>query len=514
MTGSADIHHRGTVLSLAALRSHARRAAEHVVDRFDGDGWARDTCRSRVLESALLLALLRRTDTAPTVQGGLANFLTHRPLAAGRSVAYMEDIIAEGALCRPDDNACRGAEASTVLGHEASPRKFLLINAVLALLQLVPYRRDIPITYGQYAVWTNLSLCAIKVLRGDGTPADRAYLMSELGRTNGAWEGNLLAQLVALHAVATFQPESAQFRTGLTAVIDRQQADGGIPFVSGQEVFITALAALALHRTGRFSDLVIAAADAIAGAQHADGGWGYTLATSQSDVDDTSRCVEFLHAVAGPTDAREASTLRAGEDYLLGMIEPDGGFSTYIRGHGTEADMTAGALIALSRRWNNGPPELQAATQALVTAQRPNGTFATGWSLSQPSVMLRAVDATGSLSRLRPPLTAHTTRLVARCAAWLVNARTDNGLWRRDPGTDSDVLATAQAITALIRACDSTAIVRESMTSLVARQRDDGGFDSLPDQAGPRPFPFHFPLLTTVHALDALTSFLHKEDHG
>ncbi|MGH3771239.1 MAG: hypothetical protein ACRDRW_07560 [Pseudonocardiaceae bacterium] len=62
---------------------------------------------------------------------------------------------------------------------------------------------------------------------------------------------------------------------------------------------------------------------ALAQLRKSDGGWGYTEITSQTDVDDTSHCVEFLR-LASPE--RHRDVLTRAEDYLTGMADPGGGF--------------------------------------------------------------------------------------------------------------------------------------------------------------------------------------------
>lgn len=43
-----------------------------------------------------------------------------------------------------------------------------------------------------------------------------------------------------------------------------------------------------------------------------------------------------------------------------------------------------------------------------------------------------------------------------------------------------------------------------AMEFLLNQQRPDGTFSSIPDQVGPRPLPFDFPVLTNIHVISAL----------
>lgn len=113
-------------------------------------------------------------------------------------------------------------------------------------------------------------------------------------------------------------------------MLDAQNPDGGIPFITGFEIFCTATGGLAplAHVPGQTStdDVLIAMGDDLAARQQPDGGWGYAEHVRQTDVDDTAYCLQFLRALR-PHHYHVA--ISAGEEYLLRIANPDGGFPTF-----------------------------------------------------------------------------------------------------------------------------------------------------------------------------------------
>ncbi|MGW5162503.1 hypothetical protein ACWEPN_44120 [Nonomuraea wenchangensis] len=91
----------------------------------------------------------------------------------------------------------------------------------------------------------------------------------------------------------------------------------------------------------------------------------------------------------------------------------------------------------------------------------------------------------------------------ARSVARLVETQNPDGGWGQLPGDPSDVLSTAQAVPVLARHGGLLSVHR-AVTYLLDRQDADGGFTSVPDQVGPRPLPFDYPVLADIHALSAL----------
>ncbi|MET7568991.1 prenyltransferase/squalene oxidase repeat-containing protein [Streptomyces sp. NPDC005492] len=320
--------------------------------------------------------------------------------------------------------------------------------------------------------------------------ARREYLTGVLADRNGqVFEGNVLAHLVALHALRQADPGNPVIEDGIAALEAIRVPGGGMPFITGQEIFVTALAALCLARAGAEDGLLERMGDFLSSAQHPDGGWGYTALASQSDVDDTSRCLEALRVIS-VSQYRE--TLDMGERYLLAMAGADGSFPTYVKGREADVDMTAGAILALGPRLGQ---RLTASAGFIASRQHRDGTFPVSWTLSTASVANRAIDALEASG-----LHSHSVKQAVRSLAQSQNP--DGGFGQR-PGMTSDVLSTAQAARALAGRAAGR-VVPDALHYLSERQNSDGSFTSVPDQVGPRPIPFDFPVLATIHALNAL----------
>ncbi|QDY75174.1 prenyltransferase/squalene oxidase repeat-containing protein [Streptomyces qinzhouensis] len=490
------------------------RVARHLAVQVDGEGALKDRCAGRIIESALLLLLLRKERALPRAQKELQDYLQHaRPKGA------LERVIADALLGRPCD-------AGDVLNlgrsrHGTGARKRLLLETILLLCGLLPDgARPDPGSIGPrpQAVWTELTLCAATVLhvyadRGagrDGVPGDAVQqqelleyqdlLVRRLAAfpAGRVWEGNALAHLVALHALHLYRPGCELMREGIEALVRLRGPDGGVPFIDGQEVFVTALAGVALAPVPGHARLVARMGRYLASRQHADGGWGYNENTTQTDVDDTARCVEFLRAL---DETRFRHGIEGGEAYLRARANEGGGFPTYLRGHPWDLDMTAGAVIALP--WSRHEDLLGPAADVLIGAQRADGSFEPGWSLSTPSVVLRVLDALSRVPASAVELRRRADACTVRATDFLRRAQGGDGGWGHGPGKESDVLSTAQALGALVRHAPG-ADPAKALAYLEDRQHADGGFTSVPDQAGPRPLPFDFPVLADVHVLTAL----------
>ncbi|MFI0418898.1 prenyltransferase/squalene oxidase repeat-containing protein [Spongiactinospora sp. 9N601] len=464
------------------------------------DGRLLDACESRILESALFLRLLQAEDTGPGEQQALTAYLTMaEPVDEGSA------IIRAAALGHPDP--ARADRFRATFTHSTGERKQVLLATVFALFDLAPMA-DLPVVpYGGQALWTELILCASNILgahaRGRSDPEDQAFLAGRLatGTLLGRpWQGNVLAHLIALHALRTFEPKGALLGTGLAAVSGTRRPDGGVPFVGSQDVYLTAMAGIALAACGERPDVVTRMADWIASAQLPDGAWGYCTETVQTDVDDTSRCVEFLRAV---DPGRYQAVITAAERYLTGMAGADGGFPTYLAGHPSEPDMTAGAVVALSEGWDRHADVLGAAVEYLLGQGRDDGTYERSWTLSESSVICHVLDA---LHRVPGDVADDRVgQAVDASLRRLRQTQNDDGGWGRRPGDPSDVLSTAQALTALAGDRPSAAL-RRGEGWLRARQGSDGSFPSIPDQAGPRPHPYDYPTLAAIHTLNAFNA--------
>lgn len=489
--------------------SGRRRLVEHIVGQVDTDGTVRSRCGSRVLESALMLVLLRKENLHPDIQEKLTRYLRHAPPSSVLDIAVI-DAVAHG---RSDQGRELVADYLDRFHHYTGARKRLLLNTVMVLFGLVPPERDLDsqqIPCDGFATWTNLTLCAIKVLaehaRGRPDSADHTHLVQQLsgGSVRQVWEGNVLAHLIALHAVSEFQPRSSVVGDHIRILTRIQNPDGGMPFIDSQDIYLTAVAGLALTESRLARAHAVRMGHYIAAQQAADGAWGYAEKVLQTDTDSTAWCIEFLRALS-PVAHR--STIDKAERYLTTMAGPDGGFPTYIRGHAPEPAMTAGAITALTPVWTQHAELLHASADFLLDSQQPDGTFQRSWTLSASSTIGRVVHALDTLpSVIAPGLQPRIAHAIDLSRKYLEATRNSDGGWGHGGGDDSDVLSTAQALPVLTRFGRSD-ITHAAVTYLLERQQDNGGFTSIPDQVGPRPFVYDFPVLTDIMALHALNQW-------
>ena len=436
-----------------------------------------------------MLTLLKRQGVLPRAQAQLAAYVQ----AAPRHGPF-DGLVARAATGRTPSAAEAGAFLAS-FSHATGARKQLLLQSILRLLGCeVPPTGPVP-DYRGHATWTSLVLCAIGMVEAAGTADGEAglgYLTGVLAERRGqVFEGNALAHLVALHCLHQVDQGHSAIFDGIAALEAIRDPGGGMPFIAGQEIFVTALAASCLARAGAEGDLLERMGDFLVGAQLPDGGWGYTAVASQSDVDDTSRCLEALRVSSA---SRYQEALDRGERYLLSMAGADGSFPTYVRGHEGDVDMTAGAILALGPRLGE---RLTASADFIASKQHQDGTFPTSWTISAASVAIQAIDALEASG-----LHSHS---VQRAVSSLAGSQNADGGFSQRSGMPSDVLSTAQAIQALTGRTRGR-VVPDALNYLSERQHGDGSFTSVPDQIGPRPIPYDFPVLATVQALFALTS--------
>ncbi len=490
------------------------RLARRLASRVEADGAIRDSCGSRILESALLLSLLRKRQSYLAMQARLTEYLANAPAAT-----FLDTAIA--AAARRGYNWYRSGngddEGQTLtwldtLHPFTGQRKRLLVATLLAVLDVAPYDPQVrpeQILYSGYATWTGMSLCAVKILHtaaqtGSYNEADTTWLTRRLADCppGRIWEGNALAHLIALHALHASQPHHPAINEGTAALVAATRPDGGTPFVAGQEVWVTALAGTALALAGVHEPLLHRIGDYLTTRQQRDGGWGYSEFTTQTDVDDTSRCAVTLRGIGGRLSYR--SSLERAREYLISMAGLDGGFPTYLKGDPAEADLTAGAVIALATAHAGDIGDhaalLKSATGFLAEAQRDDGSWEPSWTISTTSVTAHVIDALDAATRAVPALSTRTGPVASSARAYLAATQNDDGGWGHRPSDDSDVISTSHALPVV----HSSLTAESGVAYLLEQQNHDGGYTAPPDQVGPRPLPYDFPALADVHVLTAL----------
>uniref|UniRef100_UPI0038B60C38 hypothetical protein n=1 Tax=Pseudomonas asplenii TaxID=53407 RepID=UPI0038B60C38 len=90
-----------------------------------------------------------------------------------------------------------------------------------------------------------------------------------------------------------------------------------------------------------------------------------------------------------------------------------------------------------------------------------------------------------------------------KATRYLLVARNPDGGWGHTLGEASDVISSAHGLCAAAL-LNHDGLMASGWHYLQSRQLADGRFLSIPDQAGPRPFAYDFPVLANIFVLNAL----------
>jgi len=486
-----------------------RRLTDHLASHVQPDGSLDGHCESRVVESALMLTLLRRERLLPELQDTLRRYLARRAPGAAVFDAALIDAVLKGVHVDDPDPIVARALAGT--DHAGLGRKRLALSAVLAVVDAAPFTHAVAAEAFEPGIeppWTRTLLRAVKVLclaeygAPEGPELEELILALEAGGRRGVYEKHLFVHLMALLALQRARPGHTLIAGGVAHLATCRRPDGGLPFLTDMVIYATATGGLALARAGADPSLLAAMAAFVASHQAPDGGWSWTTGVAQTDVDDTTHAVRFLHAARGDGDAIER-----GRDNLRAIVGPDGGFPTYLAGQRSEPVMTAGAVLALAPRGFADAPLLEDAGAFLLEAQRPDSTFGRGWSLSESAGIWLSVAALRAAGASNPAL--HRGRLgpsIDGALHRLLYTPQAGGGWGQTPALPSDPISTAYALLALAHTHAKSAQALAAVEYLLAEQRADGGYASPPDQSGPRPLPYDVPMLANNFVLMALTA--------
>ncbi|MFI0739423.1 prenyltransferase/squalene oxidase repeat-containing protein [Streptomyces sp. NPDC021100] len=502
------------------VRRATARLIAYVGDRADADGAIREQCESRVLESALALSLMARTGTDSPPRGRLLGYLRghqESPDPLDRVLASRAIGLAAG-RDPGGDGALAGALASGVL--DAAPgfistRRRLMVYAVLSVLGCpLPADAGLPgggrIPTDPLHSWAAVQQAAITLILagalGERNRATEAALDTLLATdpAGTVWEGYALMHLLVLHALAGTPGHEETVRRGLATLLRHQRTDGGFPFVLEMDNWCTSTGGLALHAAGADPALLRRMAATLAARRGGaplrslsrgtalTGGWSMSPLVAQNDVDDTSCALEFLQAV---DPVAHAGTVRGGVAALLAVQGADGGFPTYVEGASSEPCMTAAAVCALGPH-PAAAPRREKALAFLADSQQADGGFEPGWSRSRLHSLFRVRLAACTAGRDDRRSAAMAVR-IERTVCETQNA---DGGWGMRPGDPSDDISTAYGLITLCHA-DDPRPVGAALTWLLERQKADGSYGGPPDMVGPRPFAYHFPLLTDIPVL-------------
>ncbi|MCX4461263.1 terpene cyclase/mutase family protein [Streptomyces sp. NBC_01728] len=490
----------------AELLAGQSRLLTGLLNRVGADGAVRDACRSRILESALTLALVIRHGQPH--QGARSRIM--RYLERHRHTGNpLEAALADTALRRGNVPVRHEmlAEMTARVPEFAGVRKRALLHAVFIILGADPaYDTSGPDAFAVDALhpWAAVQVTAVKAVLGRAAGkaplgAGDLALLASTQRRGIVWEGNLFIHLLVLHALADVPGMQATVDEGLGTALMYQRDDGGMPFVTDTDTWSTVTAGLALHAAGAPRRVLHRVGRHLRHVQHEDGGWSYTDRAQLPDTDCTTVALEFLHQL-DPYAYRDP--IRRGLDALLAVRGADGGFPTYGAGTPSEACMTAAAVNALStqRRLHHGI--IQSALHFLAGSQLPDGSFPPGWSSSRLHTLFRAHLAANH-SFLTPP--SPIRDMNERILSLVLAAQRADGGFGQQEGSQSDAISTSYGLIILTGQGAPAPAARATRYLLAQLHHDSGGgITSPPDILGPRPFPYHVPVLADAFALLAL----------
>ncbi len=494
------------------------RAIAFVLAHRSTEGRLIGGCSGRALESALVLHLFRRTDHAPQLHAGLAAFC-HRALLqdpaelshASQLDRRLSDVICELVLdggLGPSGLTALG-RALTAFDHPTLWRKRVLIEVVLAELGgLPPCASPLPPTVvgaGSAHLWVSILLASLRILQL--CHLDRPHEVGEqeiaglvaTQSTDGSWEQHLLVTCIVLLALTRLGRAPGACALGLRFLAGQLRPEGGIPFITNEDVWISCLGSMVLAEARVPAPELLATEHYLVQLQQPDGGWAYAEGVTQTDADDTSVSLTLL-ARRSPT--LHLSPVRRAVAYLLALQNTDGGFPTFVRGAASDAEITAKAIVALQSSGIGPPDVIAAAWSWLAQAQQTDGGFRGEWKLCVTYPALHVINAAvGQHPGSRP------AQVRRRCVAFLRNLRRRDGGWPIHPDDrSSHALSTAYALGGL-SACLGSLTSRElydSIWALLAAQSPDGGFRASGDSLGPRPFVYDVPILATIYSIWAL----------
>lgn len=487
----------------STLRPATDRLLSHVIARVGEDGAVRDPCRSRIMESALALNLLERTGWEPERRARLTEYLSNQAPADP-----LDGLLRDLALIRVRVDGAPAGLVEDVLRQApefTGARKHAMFDAILALYGIAPSGPPDPAGFSLAGLhcWAVVQVTAVKIVLADATDRrdyisdEDVRILLETQRQSHVWESNVLIYLWALHALHRLPGTAEVVAEGVLEVMAHQRPDGGMPFVSDTDTWCTATAGVALTAACAPTAVLDTVAASLVSRQLPGGGWSYTDLSCQTDVDDTSVAVQFLHTLDAK---RYREQIDRGRHSLLAVRNPDGGFPTYIAGAESEACMTAAAVDALTPDWQRHSDVIASGLEFLARGQCADGSFPPDWSSSRHHTAFRALLAATRNPGYRP---VSLRRMIDRILALVLDGQNADGGWGQQHGQASDPISTAYALIAVCRQEDPAPAAR-AVAYLLEHQRADGSIDSISDSIGPRPLRFTVPILADIFTLLAL----------
>jgi hypothetical protein len=491
-----------------------RYLTQHLVPAEDGSGFLFiGKARSRVLESALTLHLLRQSEKERDWrwQNRLRDYLqTHSPQADGLSSLISAAVLG---YARPQGVLERLRQLMGGLEY-ARRRKLALLAMLLVEIGLISLEEAQvrPEDFSEKAAhrFSRIYCSALRLMYHRKAPlsmnpiADVRFL-EESQAANGSWEQQGLLTLLAMMGLGRTHPA---FWMGLEYLRGTEREDGGIPFIDNQDVWVNALAGLTLQANGLYPDVQDELASFLLYRQQNNGGWAFTDGVAQTETDSTANVVQML---LQRDRNRYVPAVDRALEYFRSLQRDDGGYPTYEREGDSEITMTANVLLVQSMCVGRHPdlePNLRRACQFILERQHSDGRFEKSWSVCETYSIFRVLWALDAYTATIEAPRVETAR--ARALRYLRESQNENGGWGQGSGQPSDALSTAYALASLglLRNWFPVEQVRTHRgVSFLLSQQDQvtGSFISVPDLVGPRPILFDLPLLSTVFSLLALS---------
>ncbi len=470
----------------------------------------RSKVRSRILETALMLHLLRREGLEPEWQSRLRAYL----MAHCADANALESVLANQVLGREPGSAVLSALDRLVQDLEYTQgRKRRLLLLFLMETGLVPFNAAL-LTPGPgeephhrfgriYAAATRLFIVKRQGL--PVTPLPESTFLRELQGESGGWEQQLLLTLAVLLSIGRDMPEV--FERGLRFLARHEREDGGLPFCDNLNLWTSALAGIALCEAAPATRPgLCSVGHYLVSRQTSAGSWAFTDEVLQTDVDTSTQCAQLLLQL---DSRRYQDSLVRAQRYLLDMQREDGGYPTYMREDSSEVTMTANAVLvqALGLPHDSSLREpIERGLRFLVSRQHPDGSFERSWSLCETYSLFRVIWAMEACENAGLGQGLEATR--KRALRYLEAHQREDGSWGQTPGEPGDVLSTAYALAALAL-LRSPERMSPAVDYLLSQQDARGAFPCRPDVVGPRPLLLDDPLLGTVFTVMALGMALH-----
>ena len=498
------------------------------------DGSIHAPCASRILESTLMLKLLRDQSFDSSGEKRITKYLLGKIAAQPRrhnnAIEAILFTMAEVQVGMPHTDPICEKQLVKLFSNREEGRKTIYFGCLLAETGVLPFSK-LPFDHTVFdkittkvQTWARVMLIALKAIYYHGTKSlhdigaeEKELLLKSLFEQD-VIENNVLTQIVGLLALSKILPKK-DLEAPLRSLMAWQKLDGGFPLMTGLDNFVTPLAGLAMldalpylspeHRSAvRVS--VKGMTNYLAGEQLKNGGWSYMSGTSQADMDDSGLCAALLARVDANAHLRN---LEKAENYFKNMHNQDGGFPTYIKNNESTASMTAAALHGIAeiigcypKKISEWQDVISSALLYLQEAQSNEGTFERRWSRSETHAMYRVVMALHSVQKigLLTSFDQTISKITLKINEYLHENQNKDGGWGFSPKDGSDPISTAYAV--LCFSNTESGSQERGICFLVNKMLEAGPYE--PDLLGPRPIPYDIPVFTQVIQTHALAHFM------